>query len=264
MNTKWYWSYSSARRRVEERTEEQTGAILFDFRRHNQAWQASSSPRMCGEEGSTVNVPRCHRAITLNRWVFGCKATLECSSMNGDWRANWDSQLERASHNTAVFWHAACKEKEKSRVEAAQPGGPFIVCALRQTFYHAEQTTWEWHEPWADSRWDSWSAAVSVEVITKPVEELRMDSLPTIPQEVTESKEEDNPAKVQSRRRQQQLLKVHTEKNETSSSTVTLLIGSTSRNSFREMWVCGESHLLGKAEGCIESWVCRLRIRKEN
>lgn len=88
MNTKWYWSNSSARRRVEERTVEQTGAILFDFRRHNQAWQASFSPRMCGEEGSTVNVPRRHRAITLNRWVLGCKANLECSFRNPDCHAN--------------------------------------------------------------------------------------------------------------------------------------------------------------------------------
>lgn len=50
-------------------------------------------------ERSTVNVPRCHRAITLNRWVLGCKATLEFSSRNADWHANCDSQL--GDKNTA-------------------------------------------------------------------------------------------------------------------------------------------------------------------
>lgn len=90
-----------------------------------------------------------------------------------------------------------------------------------------------------------------------------MESLPTIPLEVTESKEENNTAKVQSRSRQQQLLNVHTEQN-SSSTAVALLTGSTSRNSSGgNVSVWGISPA-GEALGCIMSWVCRVKIKKEN
>lgn len=246
MNTKWFWSYSIARRRVEGRTEEQTGAILFDFRRHNQAWQASSSPRVCGEEHSR----RATLSSSNHVEPLGARVHSHPGVQLQERRLPCKLRLTTGKTTTQ---HFACKPAEKLKHQ----GGP----TWRSIHYIHTETRTSSHT--ANHLGVTWTLRRQLlglwRLSRKPQRNPPSVHNPTGGHRV----QRGGPScRVQSRRRRQQLLNVHTERNE-SSSTVTLLTGSTSRNSFREMWVCGESHLLGKAVGCSTCWVCRVRIKEE-